>query len=81
MSRTSIGNVIFYIFEYHVWQHNFQPKWLADTYLGYIIVGLILSIVGLVIGSLLGKPSTPEELAAVAPKPLEGIEIFDVAKE
>ncbi len=76
-----VGNVGFYILEYRVWQHNFQPKWLADTYLGYIIVGLILSIVGLVIGSLLGKPSTPEELAAVAPKPLEGIEIFDVAKE
>lgn len=76
-----LGNVGFYILEYRVWKHNFQPKWLADTYLGYIIVGLILSILGLVLGSLLGKPSSTEELASVAPKPLEGIEIFDVAKE
>jgi len=76
-----IGNVVFYILEYHVWKHNFQPKWFADTYLGYIIVGLILSIMGLVIGSLLGKPSSSEELASVSAKPLEGIEIFDVTKE
>jgi Na+(H+)/acetate symporter ActP len=76
-----IGNVVFYILEYHVWKHNFQPKWFADTYLGYIIVGLILSIMGLVIGSLFGKTSSSEELASVSAKPLEGIEIFDVTNE
>lgn len=75
------GNVVFYIFEYHVWKHNFQPKWFADTYLGYIIVGLIGSVIGLIIGSLAGKPSSAEELATVAPRPLEGMEIFDYAKE
>jgi hypothetical protein len=36
---------------------------------------------GLVIGSLLGKPSSSEELASVSAKPLEGIEIFDVTNE
>ncbi|HEX7321143.1 MAG TPA: sodium:solute symporter family protein [bacterium] len=76
-----VGNVVFYILEYHVWKHNFQPKWFADTYLGYIIIGLIGSVLGLVIGSLIGKPSSQEQLAVVAPKPLEGMEIFDLAKE
>jgi len=76
-----LGNVVFYIFEYHIWKHNFQPKWFADIYLGYIIVGLIGSILGLIIGSLIGKPSSQEQLATIAPKPLEGIEVFDIIKE
>lgn len=76
-----VGNVIFYIFEYHIWKHNFSPKWLADTYLGYIIIGLIGSIFGLIIGSLVGKPSTPEQLSAISARPLEGVEVFDIAKE
>jgi len=75
------GNVLFYIFEYHIAQHNYQPAWLADTYLGYIIVGVVSSIFGLVIGSLVGKPSTSEQLAAVSPTPLEGVEIFDISQE
>jgi SSS family solute:Na+ symporter len=76
-----VGNVGFYILEYRVWHHNFQPKWFADTYLGYIIVGMILSIIGLIVGSLIGRPSSADEQASVSPKPLEGIEIFDVTKE
>ncbi len=76
-----VGNVVFYILEYHVWKHDFQPKWFADTYLGYIIVGLLGSIIGLIIGSFIGKLPAPEQLAAVAPKPLEGVEVFDIAKE
>ncbi|MEO0162033.1 MAG: sodium:solute symporter family protein [candidate division WOR-3 bacterium] len=76
-----VGNVAFYILEYHIWKHNYSPKWLADTYLGYIIIGLVGSIIGLIVGSLIGKPSTPEEIKVVAPQPLEGVEIFDIAKE
>lgn len=75
-----IGNVVFYIFEYHVWKHNFWPAWLANTYLGYIIVGIAGSLIGLFIGVLFGKPSTPEHLASVARQPLEGTEMFDAAK-
>lgn len=75
------GNVIFYILEYHVWQHDFQPKWLADTYLGYIIVGLVSSVVGLIVGTLIGTPPTEEQLTAVSPMPLEGVEIFDITRE
>jgi Na+(H+)/acetate symporter ActP len=76
-----IGNVVFYIFEYHIWKHNFQPQWLADTYLGYIIVGLVGSIIGLLIGSLIGKPPTFEQVSTIAPSPLEGVEVFDIAKQ
>jgi solute:Na+ symporter, SSS family len=76
-----LGNVVFYILEYRVWKHVYQPTWLANTYLGYIMVGLLASVLGLVIGSLLGKRSTAEELAAVSPKPLEGVEVFDVVHD
>lgn len=75
-----LGNVVFYILEYRVWKHDYQPAWLASTYLGYIIVGLVASLVGLILGSLLGKRSTADELAAVAPKPLEGVEVFDIVR-
>ncbi len=76
-----IGNVVFYIYEYHIVQHAYKPSWLADTYLGYIIVGILGSLVGLIIGSAIGKPATVEELAAISPTPLEGAEVFDIAKE
>ncbi len=75
-----IGNVVFYILEYRVWNHNYWPGWLANTYLGYIIVGIVGSITGLIIGVLIGKPSTPEQLASVSRLPLEGTEMFDAAK-
>lgn len=74
------GNVLFYIFEYYIVKHSYKPAWLADTYLGYIIVGLLCSVCGLVIGSLIGEPSTKKLLDSVATKPLEGTEIFDIAK-
>lgn len=75
-----LGNVVFYILEYKVWQHAYKPQWLADTYLGYIIVGLMASVLGLIIGSFTGKPSSAEQIAAVAKEPLEGVEVFDIAK-
>ena len=45
------------------------------------MVGLAASIIGLVIGSWIGKPATAEQLASIAPKPLEGVDVFDLAKE
>ncbi len=76
-----VGTVVFYYFEYKVWNHTFQPQWLADTYLGYIIVGIGASLVGLVIGSVTEAASSREQLAAIAPQPLEGVSVFNLAKE
>ena len=76
-----VGNVGFYILEYHVWNHVYKPTWMASTYLGYIIVGMVGSLVGLTLGSLLGKPSSAAELGVIAPKPLEGVEVFDVVHD
>ena len=76
-----VGNVGFYILEYHLWNHVYKPTWMASTYLGYIIVGMVGSLVGLTLGSLLGKPSSAAELGVIAPKPLEGVEVFDVVHD
>jgi len=76
-----LGNVVFYVLEYKVWNHEYRPAWLAGTYLGYIIVGLAASLLGLVIGSFFGRPSTKEQQAVISPVPLEGVQIFDLIKE
>lgn len=75
------GNVLFYIFEYKIVEHSYQPSWLADTYLGYIIVGILSSLIGLIIGSFIGESSSKEQLSTISPEPLEGVEVFDLAKE
>lgn len=76
-----VGNVVFYIYEYHIVQHAYKPAWLADTYLGYIIIGIAGSLIGLTAGIIIGKPSTEQQLATVSPVPLEGAEVFDIARE
>ncbi|MBU1650852.1 hypothetical protein KKA00_01415, partial [bacterium] len=75
-----LGNVLFYIWEYRIVENSYQPAWLANTWLGYIIVGIVASIVGLVVGSLIGKPATAEQLNTVSPTALEGTEIFDISR-
>lgn len=76
-----LGNIIFYILEYKVWGNSYSPKWLAGTYLGYIIVGLICSIFGLIVGSIIGEVSTNEQLDVVAKEPLEGVAMFSVMEK
>ncbi|MCX6638940.1 MAG: sodium:solute symporter family protein [bacterium] len=75
-----LGNVVFYVLEYKVWNHTYAPAWLANTYLGYIIVGILASLAGLAIGILVGKASSAEELRSVSPAPLEGVAVFDLAR-
>jgi solute:Na+ symporter, SSS family len=72
------GNILFYVYEYKMAEHSYQPQWLADTYLGYIIVGLVASLAGLTIGIIFGKPSSTAQLATVSDFPLEGVEVFNI---
>jgi SSS family solute:Na+ symporter len=76
-----LGNVLFFYYEYHIVEHAYSPKWLADTYLGYIMVGILSSLLGLVAGSIFGSPPTREQLATVSAQPLEGVEVFDIVRE
>ena len=76
-----VGNVLFYVYEYHIAQHAYKPAFLADTYLGYIIIGIVGSLAGLLIGNALGARSTEVQLATVSTTPLEGVEVFDISKE
>lgn len=45
------------------------------------MIALEASIIGLVIGPWIGMPATAEQLASIALKPLEGVEVFYLAKE
>ncbi len=76
-----LGNVLFYFYEYHVVQHAYSPGWLANTNLGYIMVGILGSLIGLIAGVMIGSPPSREQLATVSPQPLEGVEIFDIIRE
>ncbi len=76
-----LGNVIFYILEYKVWGNSYNPKWLAGTYLGYIMVGLLCSLVGLVVGSIIGEMSSKEQIETVSDTPLEGVVAFSMAED
>jgi len=51
----ALGTIIFYHIEYNVWGNSYSPKWLADTYLGYIIVGIFCSVIALIGGSIIGN--------------------------
>lgn len=51
----SVGTILFYIMEYHVWKNVYSPAWLSGTWLGYIIVGLTCSIMALIGGTVLER--------------------------
>lgn len=76
-----LGNVVFYILEYKVWGNSYNPKWLAGTYLGYIMAGLLCSLIGLIAGSLIGELSSKDQLETVSNEPLEGITAFSISKD
>ncbi len=69
-----IGNILFFILEYHIFQNDYQPAWLAETYIGYIVVGIIGAIIGIIIGQIFGQKSTKNQLESVAEQPHDGIE-------
>lgn len=75
-----LGNAGFFYFEYYVlegcvWEG--MPAWLVGIAgYNYMMVGIIAALVGLIIGSVIGKKSTPEQLESVSKKPFDGLELF-----
>lgn len=80
-----VGTFVFFILEYKVWKFSYtMPVWdwifgkgaMASSYLGYCVVGLVCGVTGLIIGTYLSPPPTPEQLAAVADEPIDDNEEF-----
>lgn len=81
----TLGTIIFFILEYKVWKFSYtMPVWdwifgkgaMASSLLGYCVIGMVCALVGLVVGTLLGPKSTPEQLAAISENPIDNNEQF-----
>ncbi len=67
-----IGTVGAFILEYHCFQQNEVPAWLQGSFgYNYIAVGVLLSLVGIVVVSLVTGPATAKQLASLQTEPVE----------
>lgn len=69
----ALGNIAFFIYEYKICENNYQPTWLAETYVGYIVIGIVAALIGAAIGQIFGRKPTDEEVASVADFPHDGV--------
>ena len=81
----TLGTFIFFILEYKVWKSVYNtPIWdwvfgagsMANSYLGYCVVGLVCGISGVIIGTYVSPPPSQEQLAAISDKPIDNNEEF-----
>ena len=81
----TLGTFIFFILEYKVWKSVYNtPIWdwvfgpgaMANSYLGYCVVGLVCGIAGVIIGTYASPPPSKEQLSAIADKPIDNNEEF-----
>lgn len=81
----TLGTFIFFILEYKVWKSVYNtPIWdwvfgqgaMANSYLGYCVVGLVCGIAGVLIGTYASPPPSIEQLSAIADKPIDNNEEF-----
>ena len=76
----TLGTFIFFILEYKVWKSvYYTPIWdsvfgagsMANSYLGYCVVGLVCGISGVIIGTYVSPPPSKEQLDAVSDTPID----------
>ncbi|KJR45372.1 Proline/sodium symporter PutP [Desulfosporosinus sp. I2] len=81
----TLGTFIFFILEYKVWKSVYNtPIWdwvfgpgaMANSYLGYCVVGLVCGIAGVIIGTYASPPPSKELLAAISDQPIDNNEEF-----
>ncbi|MDQ7093517.1 sodium:solute symporter [Desulfosporosinus sp. PR] len=81
----TLGTFIFFILENKIWKNSYYtPIWdsifgagaMANSYLGYCVIGLVCGIVGVLVGTYVGKPPSKELLSAIADKPIDNNEEF-----
>jgi len=80
-----IGTFAFFVLEYKVWNFSYNtPVWdwifgagaMANSYLGYCVVGLVCGIAGVLIGTYASPPPSKELLAAISDRPIDNNEEF-----
>lgn len=67
---------VFYFIEFYVFESVYWPQWLADTALGYCVVGVGAGLVTLIVVSLLTPKPPQEKLDAIAAQPVDDHEEF-----
>ena len=81
----TLGTFIFFILEYKVWNFAYNtPIWdwifgagaMANSYLGYCVVGLVCGVAGVIIGTYVSPAPSKELLASIADKPIDNNEEF-----
>ena len=81
----TVGTFIFFVLEYKVWKSSYNmPIWdwifgagaMANSYLGYCVVGLVCGVAGVIIGTYVSPPPSKELLASIADKPIDDNEEF-----
>jgi SSS family solute:Na+ symporter len=81
----TVGTFTFFILEYKVWKSvYYTPIWdaifgagsMANSYLGYCVVGLVCGIAGVIIGTFVSPPPSEKQLSAIADQPIDNNEEF-----
>ena len=81
----TIGTFTFFILEFKVFKSvYYTPIWdtifgagsMANSYLGYCVVGLVCGIAGVLIGTFVSPPPSKKQLSAIADQPIDNNEEF-----
>ncbi len=67
---------ILYFVEKYSLNNDYSPHWLANTYLGYAVVAVVLGLVVMVVVSLLTPAPSQAKLDAIAAEPVDDHEEF-----
>jgi SSS family solute:Na+ symporter len=60
-----------YFVEKYVFDYSYWPQWLADTYLGYCVWGVVAGVVTLIVVTLLTAAPSQAKLDAIAAAPVD----------
>jgi solute:Na+ symporter, SSS family len=63
--------LVLYFVEKYVLEYNYSPTWLAETALGYAVIGVAAGVGTLLVVTMLTAPPSTEQLEAVAANPVD----------
>jgi SSS family solute:Na+ symporter len=71
-----ISIIPFYLIEKYVLEYDYTPHWLAQTYIGYAVWGVVLGFITLVVVTYLTPKPSQEQLDAISAHPVDDHEEF-----